>query len=76
MSILMQAFYWDCPRLDKREHDWWNFVASKVPELSESGIDALWLPPISKASDHTSMGTSIRKEARRPGTEIAPNWKR
>jgi len=56
MSILMQAFYWDCPRLDKREHDWWNFVASKVPELSESGIDALWLPPISKASDHTSMG--------------------
>jgi len=56
MAVLMQAFYWDCPRHENREHDWWNFVTEKIPALSASGFDALWLPPISKASHAQSMG--------------------
>lgn len=56
MAVMMQAFYWDAPKLDKQEHNWWNFVAEKVEELDKAGINALWLPPVSKASDHKSMG--------------------
>ncbi|MDR3735164.1 MAG: DUF1939 domain-containing protein [Acidobacteriaceae bacterium] len=56
MAILMQAFYWDCPRHEGKDHEWWNFVASKVPELSASGINALWLPPISKGFNDITMG--------------------
>jgi alpha-amylase len=56
MAVMMQAFYWDSPKLDKQEHNWWNFVAEKVEDLSKAGFNALWLPPVSKASDHMSMG--------------------
>ena len=50
MAVMMQAFYWDAPKLDKQEHNWWNFVAEKVEDLAKAGINALWLPPVSKAS--------------------------
>jgi alpha-amylase len=56
MAVMMQAFYWDSPKLDNQEHNWWNFLAEKVEDLGKAGFDALWLPPVSKASDHTSMG--------------------
>jgi alpha-amylase len=26
MAVMMQAFYWDSPKVDKQEHNWWNFV--------------------------------------------------
>ncbi len=56
MSVMMQAFYWDSPKHDRREHDWWNFVAEKVEDLGKAGFNALWLPPVSKASSDQSMG--------------------
>ena len=56
MSVMMQAFYWDAPRLENKEHEWWNFVAERVEDLGKAGFNALWLPPISKASSNTSMG--------------------
>ena len=56
MAVMMQAFYWDCPREDNQEHTWWNFVAEKVEALSASGFNALWLPPVNKGADHKSMG--------------------
>ena len=56
MAVMMQAFYWGCPAADQREHDWWNFVAEKVEELGKAGVNARWLPPVSKAADHKSMG--------------------
>jgi len=56
MAVMMQAFYWDAPKADKQEHNWWNFVAEKVPDLGKAGISALWLPPVSKASSDISMG--------------------
>jgi alpha-amylase len=30
MGVLMQGFYWDCPREEHQEHTWWNFVATKL----------------------------------------------
>jgi alpha-amylase len=56
MSVMMQAFYWDAPQQEKQEGNWWNFLAEHVEALGKSGFNALWLPPVSKASDHRSMG--------------------
>jgi len=56
MAVMMQAFYWDAPQKEKQEHTWWNFVAEHVEALSKSGFNALWLPPVSKASSDQSMG--------------------
>ena len=30
MGVMMQAFYWDCPRLEAKELEWWNFVNEKT----------------------------------------------
>ena len=56
MSVMMQAFYWDAPQQEKQEGNWWNNIAEHVEALGKSGFNALWLPPVSKASDHRSMG--------------------
>jgi len=56
MAVMMQAFYWDCPREDNQEHTWWNFIGEHIEALSASGFNALWLPPVSKGASHTSMG--------------------
>ena len=51
MGVLLQAFYWDCPKEDKREFAWWNYVKEQVPSLRKTGFTALWLPPMSKAGN-------------------------
>jgi alpha-amylase len=56
MAVMMQAFFWDCPKIDEQEHNWWNHVASKVEDLGKAGISSLWLPPVSKAASNISMG--------------------
>ncbi len=56
MGVLMQAFYWDCPRAEGREHGWWDFVRERVPDLAREGFTALWLPPAGKAASWESMG--------------------
>jgi alpha-amylase len=56
MGVMLQAFYWDCPRLEEREHRWWDLVREKLPSLARAGFTALWLPPASKAASWTSMG--------------------
>ncbi|MBI9066410.1 MAG: hypothetical protein JEZ09_03890 [Salinivirgaceae bacterium] len=56
MGVLMQAFYWDCPRVANQEFKWWKHVKEKIPQLKNSGITALWLPPACKAQDVISMG--------------------
>ncbi len=61
MGVLLQAFHWDCPRLDGQEFTWWNFVATKLDELHAAGFTALWLPPASKGANigDMSMGYDV-----------------
>lgn len=58
MGVMMQAFFWDCPRVDNRENQWWNYVYKRVPSLAKAGFTSLWLPPVHKAANlgGTSMG--------------------
>jgi alpha-amylase len=56
MAVMMQAFYWDAPQTEGKEGEWWNHLATQVEALGKSGINAMWLPPVSKASVPTSVG--------------------
>ncbi|SEB73657.1 alpha-amylase [Tenacibaculum sp. MAR_2009_124] len=52
-GVMMQAFYWDVPP----GGNWWNTVRGKVKDWSNAGIDAIWLPPATKAQNGPfSMG--------------------
>lgn len=52
-GVMMQAFYWDVPA----GGTWWETVEGKVAQWSNAGIDAIWLPPASKAQNGgLSMG--------------------
>jgi len=52
-GVLMQAFYWDVPS----GGDWYNTVKGKITAWDNSGISAIWLPPVSKAQNGPfSMG--------------------
>ena len=51
MGVMMQTFHWDCPREDKKEFQWWNYINEKIPTLAKAGFTSLWLPPIHKAAN-------------------------
>lgn len=52
-GVMMQAFYWDVTE----GGIWWNNVESKLDGWAANGIDAIWIPPISKGqSGGFSMG--------------------
>ncbi len=52
-GVMMQAFYWDVPA----GGNWWQTIQGKVQSWSNAGIDAIWLPPVSKAQNGPfSMG--------------------
>lgn len=52
-GVMMQAFYWNVPS----GGTWWDTVSGKVQDWSNAGIDAIWLPPASKAQNGAfSMG--------------------
>jgi len=55
MGVIMQAFYWDCPKLENKEFAWWTLLNEKVKSLSEIGFTALWLPPACKAANLGGM---------------------
>jgi len=52
----MQTFYWDCPRAEGKEGQWWKHLQATLPALAKIGITALWLPPSAKSSHVDSMG--------------------
>src|SRR6267378_4036435 len=56
MGVMLQAFYWDCPTAENREHEWWVYIKSKLPSIAQAGFTALWLPPANKAASWKSMG--------------------
>ncbi|MBN1562573.1 MAG: alpha-amylase [Anaerolineae bacterium] len=51
MGVMMQAFYWDCPREEDKAFQWWNLVCDRIPALARVGFNTLWLPPASKAAN-------------------------
>ena len=51
MTVMMQAFFWDCPREAQQEYQWWNHVHDHVAALAKAGFGALWLPPVHKAAN-------------------------
>jgi len=52
-GIMMQSFYWDVEPIG----DWYNLINSKVADWAESGVNRIWLPPVSKGqSGMFSMG--------------------
>jgi alpha-amylase len=56
MGVLLQAFYWDCPRIAGVEFGWWRYLTERLDAIRDAGFTALWLPPCSKAATATSMG--------------------
>lgn len=48
MGVILQAFYWDCPKIDNKEFTWWEYVQEKIPSLAQAGFSCLWLPPAHK----------------------------
>lgn len=59
MGVMMQTFYWDCPREDGKKFQWWNNICEQVPALAKVGFTSLWLPPAQKAGNIAgpSMGS-------------------
>src|SRR5574341_396815 len=51
MGVMLQAFYWDCPREEGKEFQWWNYIREQIPSLAKVGFTALWLPPVHKAAN-------------------------
>jgi alpha-amylase len=51
MGVMLQTFYWDCPREEQREFQWWSYIRGKVPALAKVGFTSLWLPPAHKAAN-------------------------
>ncbi len=51
MGVIMQAFYWDCPKHEGKEYQWWDHVRDQLPLLRTAGFTALWLPPANKAAN-------------------------
>jgi alpha-amylase len=39
MGVMLQAFYWDCPKAEDCEHQWWAFVKSKLPLIAQAGFN-------------------------------------
>ena len=56
MGVMLQAFYWDCPWLEKRETKWWRYLNRMLPQVAAAGFTALWLPPATKSEKWDSMG--------------------
>jgi alpha-amylase len=56
MGVIMQAFYWDCPKKEHAEGKWWGLVDGNLASLQADGFTALWLPPPSKCAEWNSMG--------------------
>jgi alpha-amylase len=51
MGVMLQAFYWDCPREAGEEFQWWNAIRVQLPSLARVGFTALWLPPVHKGAN-------------------------
>jgi alpha-amylase len=51
MGVMLQTFFWDCPRIDNKEGEWWNYIREQIPSLAKAGFTSLWLPPAHKGAN-------------------------
>ena len=51
MGVMLQTFFWDCPRIDNKEGEWWNYIREQIPSLAKAGFTSLWLPPVHKGAN-------------------------
>lgn len=52
---MIQFFEWHLPA----DQNHWNRLKEVAPELKEAGIDAVWIPPVTKASSPDDNGYSV-----------------
>ncbi|GMA08339.1 hypothetical protein GCM10025886_14900 [Tetragenococcus halophilus subsp. flandriensis] len=53
--VIMQAFEWYL----ENDGNYYKWLKEEVQKLSENGIDALWLPPLCKATNTDDIGYGI-----------------
>ena len=51
MGVMLQTFFWDCPRIENKEGQWWNYIREQIPSLAKAGFTSLWLPPVHKGAN-------------------------
>jgi alpha-amylase len=51
MGVMLQTFFWDCPGIDNKAGQWWNYIREQIPSLAEVGFTSLWLPPVHKGAN-------------------------
>ena len=51
-----KRFIGTVPKPKNREHQWWGYIKSKLPAITQAGFTALWLPPANKAAWWKSTG--------------------
>lgn len=59
MSIVLQAFYWDCPHHESEPGQWWHYLDRRLDAVSRLAPRYIWLPPFSKScqgQEHDAMG--------------------
>lgn len=70
-KVVFQAYWWDYSN-DNYPNGWYNYLTELAPRLKNIGIDAVWIPPVSKASggtydvgygvyDHYDLGDKYQK---------------
>ncbi len=47
-KVVLQAYWWDYEN-DNFPNGWYNYLVELAPRLRDMGIDAVWIPPVSKA---------------------------
>jgi len=33
MGVMLQTFFWDCPRVDNKEFQWWETICEQISSL-------------------------------------------
>ncbi len=56
-KVVLQAFWWDYYNANYH-NNWSNYLTELAPRLKLMGVDAIWIPPISKNESPTYVGYS------------------
>ena len=38
MGVMLQSFYWDCPRLAGVEFGWWRYLTARLDIVRDAGF--------------------------------------